>query len=350
MSLPEARQELLSALKQCGASFSAKDYWAANELKLDKWWGHFQAWERDESFARAFFDNRIAIKELKNKVQVVGGPNSNITFGAAVDYALGAARTPLPSHLYDTGVSGMVNRVKPENFYTKASAPQKKVYGRAAQNLAPVTKEGESLKNKLGLHDMSMSLMNCKKAISAQTFTDLLNPDKDDRYVIFVALAQPEDQAVFYDLNDNAKAVRDTNPAFYAKVRKLRAEITRVKLAWDYDMGSNFIALRPDDKVKPKLRYGMIGGKKLPGVVLPVAANDGDRELAKSQARDYKSILKTQTQKYNEITVAIRKHQNPMFPIFTQWNFETKVFVPFAPEGHVGALHAPIPDMPIQVL
>ena len=54
-------------------------------------------------------------------------------------------------------------------------------------------------------------------------------------------------------------------------------------------MASNFIALRPNNLARPKLKYGMVNIKKLPGQLLPVSASEEDRNQAIANRVNYRS-------------------------------------------------------------
>ena len=325
------------------------DGWPIDKTLIALWWGEFKAWERDETIARAFNDNRLAVKELQGETSVYGGPNSSIDFTAFKNYRRNVfdrekkemtnPKVPMAGHKYDTGAASFIERSKPGYF---------------------LGTPGEASKYTEGLHDVSMSILKKGKPITAQTYTDLTAPKSHGKYVIFVPLPEPEDQAVFNRLNDIAKRVRATCSDFYNHIRIFRAEMTRVKLAWDEDMASGFIALAPDNVARPKLRYGMVNTKRVDGKIL--TATDEDRKKALETARpkweefrkwpertrNYKSILEEMTKQYNEVTVAVRKHDNPMFPVITTWNFTDQRFDKIQPRGrsNTPGLAEPVPVLP----
>ncbi len=316
--------------------------WPIDEKLVVTWWGEYKAWERDETIARAFGDNRLAVKELQSEVSVYGGPNSTVNFTAFEKYGRNTRTNPNPKvhykdHKYDTGVESYMKRSSPAYF---------------------LGGEGPS-KYTEGLHDVSMSILRAGKPIDQQTYTDLGDQKSDQKYVIFVPLPEPEDQAVFNRLNDIAKRVKLKCQVFYQRIRTFRAEMTRVKLAWDEDMASGFIALAPDNKARPKLRYGMVNTYRVDGNVLTATAEHRAkaRDTARprweefrrwpERTRNYKSILTEMTKKYNECTIAIRKHENPRFPVFARWNFAQKRFDKFDPPGRA---NTPDLDVPVQTL
>jgi hypothetical protein len=317
--------------------------WPISADLITLWWDDYQAWERDETIARAFNDNRLAEKELKREKVQYGGEGASEPGKFSAYKRYGDAQTEYyPDHLYNTGVSGFVKRAKPEYWL------------------------GSETTNKYtdGLHDVSMSILKAGKPIDKQTYHDLQYVDgfgksKTGTIVIFVALPEPEDMAVFYRLNDIAKVVKTSCADFYNRVRTFRSEMNRVMLAWDCDMASNFIAKRPDNKAKPKLHYGMINSIRVDGRI--VAATEEDRKKARDTARpnweefrqgrsrNYKSILAEMKKQYNECTIAVRKHANPIFPVFTKWSYENQWFEKFAPEGRENTpdLNVPVPLLPV---
>lgn len=319
--------------------------WPIDGELIATWWREYKDWERDETVARAFGDNRLAVKELQGETSVYGGPSSSIDFTAFEKYGRNTSANPnpkvhYPDHKYDTGVASYVKRSNPAHF-GGGKGPNKYTEG---------------------LHDVSMSILKAGKPIDQQTYTNLNEAHSNDKYVIFVPLPEPEDQAVFNRLNDIAKRVALVYPGstFYQSVRTMRSEMTRVKLAWDEDMASGFIALKPTDKVRPQLRYGMVNTYRVNGNVL--TATDEHRAKARDTARpkweefrrwpertrNYKSILAEMTKVYNECTIAIRKHENPRFPVFARWSFAHKRFDKFAPPGRPNTpdLNVPVPVLP----
>jgi hypothetical protein len=336
-----SRDNLMNALDRWTGQPTAQGWPISGDL-LTPWWDEYQAWERDETIARAFNDNRLAEKELKHAELRYGGPNATEPGNFAAYQRYGDKQTEYyPKHMYDTGVSGFVKRAKPEYWL-----------GNDANKYTD------------GLHDVSMSILKAGKAIDKQAYHDLQYVDgfgksKTGTVVLFVALPEPEDMAVFYRLNDIAKVVKKSCLDFYNRVRTFRSEMTRVKLAWDCDMASNFIALNPDNKEKPKLQYGMVNSIRVDGKITP--ATEADRKKARDTARpnweefrqgrsrNYKSILNEMKKQYNECTIAVRKHANPIFPVFTTWNYERQVFVKFAPVGRENTpdLDVPVPLLPV---
>jgi hypothetical protein len=319
------RKRLLAAITWYGEHFPAMD-WDNHDALIRAWWKDYKEAEAQETFESVFKANRMAIKELKHEVEFIAKED----FSAAPRYKRAANEpTPplekFPQHWYDTGVSGMKHRVDPSMFTTPTGG-------------------GKSKKYEYGLHDISMSLLDKRKTIMSQTFTKLEERRQDGRHVIFMPLAPQEDLNLFFRLNDIAKATRGKYPLFYAWIRKIREQMTRVKQAWEYDMGSNFIALSPKDQVNPKLKYGMVNKYKLPGQEKDQHATPEHRQLAKDNSRDYTSILdRMNNARYNEIVVAMRVHANPAFPLFTNWRHQQKVFEPYDAYGTGATLHAPIP-------
>ena len=319
--------------------------WPVDETLVVNWWDDYKSWERDETIARAFADNRLALKELKAETMVYGGPSSSINFNAYTKYstALPEGERNLQDHFaghkYDTGVASYVKRANPKHFVEGAKHD----------------------KYTEGLHDVSMSILKAGTRIDQQTYTDLTRADSNGKFVIFMPLPEPEDQAVFNRLNDIAKRVKLGCPKFYTRIRTYRSEMTRVKLAWDEDMASNFIALAPENQARPKLRYGMVNSYRVDGKTLPAtqALRDKAHDTARpkweefrkwpERTRNYKSILAEMTKKYNECTIAIRKHENPRFPVFAKWNQADGRFDKFQPAGRPNTpdIGVAVPVLPV---
>ena len=110
-----------------------------------------------------------------------------------------------------------------------------------------------------GLHDLSASILNHNNPI-----LDQVHNSGHGAHYSFLPLSEEEDQEVIFTLTRYAKT-RIPFPLLYPKVRGFRAEMTRVKLAQDYDMAVGYSAI---PAVLPsiegsgahlafKLRYGL---------------------------------------------------------------------------------------------
>ncbi len=267
---------------------------------INEWWSFYKAWERDDTFLRAFKEGRMTVRQ---------GPLSQ-TYGdyekTKGDVAFSARRgdvekKPYPNERYRTGVDSLKQRLKPSSFGME---------------------HGERLKYKHGLHDLSGSL--CTPTIPNITKQLRWKWGDLEKYItIFMPMAKPPDIEVFHLLNTMAKQARTQQPLIYDRVAELRKRMTRIKLAEKGDIGAGLHDVAPDGATKPKLRYGMKAVPDQAGVPTGV-------DLARHEkALDYTSILPLPTKKsnMNEIVIAYRHHEGTRFPLFTQWNSEWQAFV-----------------------
>lgn len=342
MELPTARKNLNAQLGNATTfgEFVKKDWKAAEKLIWD-WWHAFKDEERKDTFSQAFYQNRIAMRtwsDTMTKAHILRLAGNRIWEGNPTppkDKIMiweGSGHAEKGTKLMDdfdkkdfkfsVGLDSMAKRTDPSNFCP-----------------GPGT---ASRKYEEGLHDMSSTLVDCRRPISEQSHM------KDDGTIFsFVALSDPADQAVFYNLNRIAKSMRNEHLDFYNTVREFRAKMTRVKLAAEHDMGTGFTAVRRENGESFKLKYGLgyttkiidekkskmdekFGGK-LGGGTLGTGVRVTEKmwQERRDAALDYQSILKRQLFPKNEITVAIRQHAGP-FPFFATYQAKEGRFACFS--------------------
>lgn len=270
------------------------------------WFNDYKDWEKDDRFLTAIDEKRMCISQ--RGLDTVIGDGKPAWLGVKdQDKQQGNVQSVQYKTLtYRTGVDSLKERLNPANF------------GRA---------EGEitRLKYKLGLHDLSASLMNPKKpTISEQARWDL-DGTKKDWPIVFMPLPKMEDLVVFNMLNLLHKEWRKGGHDDLAEtVAFVRRRMTRVKLAQDSDMGAGLINVNPGgsgDPNKAKFRYGLadVQSKKITEKLWLPVYKEGVSLLRQAKALEYQSILATQQGSSNEIVVAFRQHKSPRFPIITQW-------------------------------
>lgn len=227
---------------------------------LRAWFNSFKSWEAEETFDRAFSENRMCARMAPSDSAAVGVTQTKDTFGpggkvgtVTLRYHIGA--TPLHQD---------------------------------AANFAA----GASKKNELGLHDVSAVLLNSSRPISSQLFS------KVGRQPIFVPIPQEEDLQLLYQIEQVAKV--DRQGPIYDFYVWARARITRIKYGSDEDMKTGFYEYT-DHKGK-HYRYGDAreGGVKVDADLL--------RER-RVNALQYKSkVLTGKIADNNEVTLKIRHH------------------------------------------
>ncbi len=304
MSLPHYRQKLRSKLIACGRNrFMVPVVLEA----VNNWWLAYKDWEAEESFKRAFKERRMTARTMVFHVE-----HQPLNMIRLSEPEKGKQNTGGKS---STGITGMMKRVDPDNFL------------------------GKSKKYEFGLHDMSASLLTPDRPIDLQlyghSFRSQSHPVtktgtgvskvEESKYVTFMPVGQAEDMALFLALVEIAKGMRGVSDELYNKVRQIRGEFTRIKLADKDDSHIGFVDISAQDSPIRKYRYGLINEKD-------VVADDWRKtEERKASAANYTSILETEISRllrgkdygvgkfYNEIIIAYRKHASPYFPVFTRW-------------------------------
>jgi hypothetical protein len=303
MSLPRYREALILAL--------ATDIFSNKKYVLDAmsdWWIALKDWEKNETFGRAFSEGRMSVRTMK--YETVHKPLSMVR---SVEPEKSKQELGGKS---DTGITGLLKRMDPSNF---------------------VGPTGDSSKDDLGLHDMSVSLLHPNRKIEHQLYGYGFQTDShavtqaSSTYVVFMPLPEPEDLSLFIVMNQVAKEERKRTPEIYQKVRAIKAELTRVKFADPDDSHIGFVEV--STKLNPekyKYRYGI----KQSEVETIAGKYSGDLARRRAAARKYTSILETAFERslrtgnaadakkvkfYNEIIVAYRKHATALFPLFTRW-------------------------------
>lgn len=296
MSLQQNRYYLELYLDKLTVEELTEDWTWASGI-INNWWKAFKEWEARDTFEAAFRENRMTFRESKFGTKKI--------WPAMQAYKPGdKKKSEFSGHTLDVGLTGFNKRMDPENFLPDVG--------------------GDSKKYELGLHDLSASLLNPGKAISSQTYTSL--PDK--QYVIFMPLSDQRDQVVFQWLNIFAKRVGKKHAEFYNLIRTIRSQMSRIKLAYEWDMSSSFVALTPEAE-KPKFRYMPGRTHKVKGNIFGRKTTEAHIERFKDNAIDYRGLINKMIEGghgYNEIIVAYRQHANKSFPMYAKWNLAAKQF------------------------
>lgn len=100
-----------------------------------------------------------------------------------------------------------------------------------------------------------------------------IHHDGNKTHFSFLPLSEEEDQEVVFNLTQCAKDLRLMLPALYDRVRTLRASMTRIKLANEFDMGIGYSAVPLPDweqkAGKPPPRGTGFGPKYKPAAPVP---------------------------------------------------------------------------------
>ncbi|WP_147448778.1 hypothetical protein [Corallococcus terminator] len=293
--------------------------WPHLERTIVKWFMAYKEWESKDTFQCAFAESRMTLRWLKtnhplkmiyNRVEAsegLMGPTKHWPF----QQTIGFYWLPL--------------RAQPENF-------------------DPVSR-----KLQLGLHDLSGCLLDPRHPLSSQTFN---HPAVGDKYA-FMPLSDPGDQLVCYRLRSLTIHPQFHQKALHQLVRHIRARMTRIRLARDYDIGTHLVAYEPDNPSDPRFKYEPVASLKQRAVnqqAQPeVPLTPELHAHLKTNALHFKSILAGNSEaaaapavrppvgprqgngpppppaskpviNKNEITVAYREHASGLFPIITKWN------------------------------
>lgn len=316
-----------------------------------RWWADYKAFEREDTVADAYREQRLTVKGMdqvwEDKVAFKGSDGQMHRYLDPQGKAY-----PL-----DKGLKGIRLRMDSRNFMPDGG--------------------GDSQKTSLGLHDTSTGLMNPTKKISAQQYKklDAGSDNVTKKIYAFMPLSHPEDQALFQMLNDLAKRVRQERPQFHMLVRFYRANMTRIKLAAEHDMSTNFSLAVPQPykinsvgETVPKLRFGLLAKTDATKNDEPYLDEPGKTALQKGlrlgkivtvpttaellAARQQAAInyrqLVLDKWRYGEMVIAYREHEG-RFPVFTMFSPEEKGFVVGTVTNDVWTAKKPrelIPDVP----
>lgn len=199
---------------------------------VDTWWQHYKDWERDDTLADAYREQRLTVKgtsSMNEKVQAYSRPADPTTRYAPEDKW--GSETARATPIVKTNAS-IQARTNPEVFVPREGA--------------------HSRKTELGYHDLSALLVNPAVNISAQQY----KTTSPDQVFVFMPLSTAMDQAVFQNINTLAKASYETEKEFYDKVRMIRSRMTRIKLAAEHDMATKFVEVgQSPRRGGPKYKY-----------------------------------------------------------------------------------------------
>lgn len=286
MGLKESRAALEQAL--------LGDWLAWKDLRplAKQWWADLKRWEATDTFEAAFKDNRMTARQINIGKTARGGEFPVINKAAPED------KLKERNIKLERDVASIKARTKPENFFNRET--------------------GKSMKNELGLHDLSASLLDGKRKISEQL------KRYEESVVLFMPVPNEEDLQLFCVLNDISKLElkdKDDND-----IREMRSQLTRIKLAQASDMGTKYVDVsNPEDpKSQAKFRYGVTGTIIRQKGGIGLKASEQEIKARRSNALRYKSILESEITKVNEVVMAYRAHASSTFPMFAIWMEDPK--------------------------
>ena len=309
----------------------------AINLLIESWWSVYEKWESKDTFNDAFKERRMSVRTFDagftKQVSKQFGKGSISIFSSDKDHE----EVRMFADSKYTALEPNEALAHNERF-SKGVESQKYLAQRGIDGSAfadPENFKSRGTKYAAGLHDLSASLLNPDVSI----FNQIHNKDQGAHFS-FLPLSEEEDQELLFNLILCAKKV----PALYDRVRTLRANMTRVKLACEYDMGIVYSAApmanwKDNVNKEPKMLGGYGKGAR-PGIPLPayklryglglfttITGPNGKQtvsvtkevyEARQAAARRFKGILGLRGEgegQKNEIVVAPRKHRGP-FPVY----------------------------------
>lgn len=276
------------------------------------WWKAYKAWEKVDTFDEAFKDTRMTVRTFnpgyadqvlktfaRGKIQV-----TQENFLADSRYTKFDPKDPAANKARQDHGRAFARKQESEKYHA-----QRGIDSSAFAN--PANFASRETKYAAGLHDLSASLVNPKLSIF-----DQIHNNEDGAHFSFLPLSEMEDQEVIYNLTRIAKD-KVTIPGLYEIVRNYRAQMTRVKLAYELDMGIGYTAVpapRPGGGPQYKLRYGLKHTTSIAGKTEEEPTTPAIYDERRKAARRFKSIIGLREGK-NEIVIAIRQHAGP-FPVY----------------------------------
>lgn len=281
--------------------------WAELQSRMSGWWTAYKKWEASDTFYEAFRDKRMTVRTFPAGFE----RQRDKTFDKIdLDYdrffADGQYTTATPSQ--QTFHSGRYN--------WPGNPEREKYWARRGIDSSPFANPANFIsrdkKYEEGLHDLSASLLNPRLPI----FKQVHNTEQGAHFSL-LPLSFEEDQKLLYDLTALAKALQAALPPLHLVVRGYRAEMTRIKVAQELDMGTGYTIIpspRPGDGPQYKLRYGLVASMTAPGVPLGIPVTAQVYAARRQAALKFKSILDKRDAK-NEIIISIRRHAG-RFPVY----------------------------------
>ena len=299
MSLELYRNKLREIL----VTFNAENQGAVLEA-VNNWWIAYKEWEKADTFETAFIEKRMTARTIKFETE-----HTSLKMTRESEPEKGKQDVIGKS---STGITAMAQRMDPTKFVSDT--------GRT------------SSKYDFGLHDMSSSLLHPERPIGSQLYGWGFKTDsqavttKSSMYVVFMPVAKTDDMALLSALNKAAKEMRKDAGAVYERVRDIKSQFTRIKFADKDDSHIGFVDVSAKTAIRGKYRYGLSNAEAEKGIV------DSETKLKRrGDALMYTGILETakerslrtgtseKTKFYNEIIVAYRKHESPVYPVYTRW-------------------------------
>jgi len=311
VSLTASRNKLNELLnKHDGADFqeAARKNWSGVETLIKAWWKAYKDWEQNiDKFNDASGQNRMTMRTFP--------ANFEEQKSKKFDTINVTEKRFFSDSKYTTQELGV--RKQQSMLFHGDTQKQHFQANRGIDSSAfanPANFATRLKKYEAGLHDLSASLFNSSFSLFEQ-----IHNNEQGAFFSFLPLSQEDDQVVLFNLIRSAKKLKAEVSQLHELVRSYRAEMTRVKLAANFDMGVGYIAIHAPTETGQgsqfKLRYGLgntttvLGGSALN----PLKVTPDVYEARQQSAIRFTGILNRQAK--NEIVIAIRKHAGD-FPVY----------------------------------
>lgn len=269
--------------------------WAQAEPKIKSWWLEMKQREKNEDFAIAFKDNRMTARQVNTGATARGGEFEvrNI-HDRKIERTMKLARD----------VDSIGERNKPGNFGFNNKDDKRSdfesIFEPDGFNME------ESQERVKGLFSLSATLLNGEGV--DQKISTQLKP-YEQSVVLFMPVPAEKDLQIISALS--LLQGRDEQ-----KIRAMRSMMTRMELAQSSDMGSTFVDESRSRNDEGEFTYGVSRGRILrkKGGVATVATS-AELYARRTNALQYKQILKNDLECVNEIAMAYRKHESEIFPM-----------------------------------
>ena len=295
MSIETARHNVARLLRE-----PEDTPWKGSDLTeaIWRWWNLYKRSEAQDTFVRAFEQKRLCITQR---------PEGTVEYDMKAN-VIPAEKQSYPGVKYAVGTDSLAARMDPANFTGVVHAGMKQKYA-------------------LGLFDLSASLLNPEYDSIKGQLRWTFDGSKGKWPVIFIALPDQDDVALYNLLKSYTRTNRD--PILLGMVRFIRHRMTRPKLADPKDMGAGPYDISPEGR-PAKIKYGWKTSAR--GVVSEVT-----KERSNTAAFHYQSILDEakpitgrgdkKVVSSNEITVALRQTASTRFPVVTEFDQGQNAFM-----------------------
>lgn len=281
--------------------------WGELQGRMSGWWTAYKKWEAADTFYEAFRDKRMTVRTFPAGFERQRDKTfDKLDLDHDRFFADGQYTTATPSQqTFHYGRYNWPGNPERDNYWARRGID-------SSPFADPANFISRGKKYEEGLHDLSASLLNPRLSI----FKQVHNTEQGAHFSL-LPLSPEEDQQLLYDLTALAKALRAALPPFYLVVRGYRAEMTRIKVAQELDMGTGYTLIpapNPNGGPQYKLRYGLVASMTAPGVPLGIPVTANVYAARRQAALKFKSILDKRDAK-NEIIISIRRHAG-LFPVY----------------------------------